>query len=522
MVRLNNSFTLKKIRALAKRPKFENKTFIELVRKNARLNPDHIIVNALDRSLSYCELDTLSDSLATYLISVGVQKNDRIGLCSSLSSYFIVCFLGILKAGAVYFPLDPMYPKERLSYMLEDGRPTLILSENKYTDLFHNFDIKVVKLEEKLFSLIPDIQCLANVKISMQTLAYIVYTSGSTGNPKGIMINHSSLANVATAHKKYYPKGMRMLISGGVCFDASLLVMLHALANVESIYLFDHNANQPIDRLLKYIESNDINYIISVPSQYLKILQKNTIIPSLKCVSLTGESLFKSLCHLHAEFAPNALLYNEYGPTECAIGTTLSKIYDPINRVLEEVTVGKPLPNTKVYILDNNLKKSTKGLKGEIYISGIGLAEGYWNNENLTHEKFISARVQGKSETKLYKTGDLGRFLPNGNLEFLGRVENNALIADNQINLGEIEYHIARCPIIQECAVIIQNISMGTKQLVAYITSKKKKSAKEELGLYLKDKLPKYVSFSVVLINNFPLSPNGKIDRDKLISLHGK
>lgn len=499
------------------------KSFIQLFQEQVNNNPNAIAVVAEDGQITYTELSKRSDKLAKYLIALGVKKESLVGLCTSLTTNFITCMLGILKSGAAYFPLDPTYPNDRLQFMLQDGKPSVIVTESKYACLFDPDRNKIVKIDEELDHILKenDGEDFAVPLLESKSLAYVIYTSGSTGSPKGIMVTHQSLPNIALAHNHYYPSNIRMLISGGVCFDASLLIILHALINNEPLYLFNYNPKENIKILLKFIEFNSISYMICVPSQYSRLLQENCPLPFLKCVSLTGENLPSSLSNLHAKLAPNALLYNEYGPSECAIGTTIAKIYDPKDQTIRKITIGKPLPNTQVYILDDNLHTLPKRAKGEICIGGMGLARGYLNNEALTNEKFIWATLPRRKPIRLYRTGDLGRFLSNGELEFLGRADNRAYIHGKWADLGEVEYHLSRFPYIKESALLVQKKPRGKNQLVAYITSSEKGSIKHLLTDYLRNLLPKdMIPSSIIQIDKFPLSPNGKIDKDALVKLY--
>lgn len=493
-------------------------SFVQLFREQANKNPDKVIAVDDTGCITYEEINKKSDNLAGYLIKSGIKPNDLIGLCSCMNINFIVSILGIIKAGAAYFPLDHEYPNERLHHMLRDSKPAVILVEPQFASLFKGN--KLIEIERKIFNDEYRLQSnFSDTKIQPENLAYVVYTSGSTGLPKGIMVSHESLTNVALAHRGYYPSNMRMLLSGGVCFDATLLVIFHALANNAPLYLFSPKAKDDVDALVNFVQDNCIDFMICVPSQYLKLLQKNIPLPFLKCVSLTGENVSKSLCCLHAKLAPNALLYNEYGPTECAIGATIAKVYSSQNSLPRQITVGYPLPNTQVYILDANLNVLPKGEKGEIFIGGIGLAQGYINNKALTDEKFIHVKFEKKEVLRLYRTGDVGHFLKNGELEFLGRVDHTVQICGNRINLGEVEHDISKRSNIQESAVLLQNNCQGEKCLVIYITALEKRT-KSFLVRYLEKILPKLVPFSVIRINKFPLSPNGKIDRGALLSLH--
>ncbi len=518
MQSLKNSRTIKSTAKSEYRSQNTIKNFIHLFLEQADKHPDQTIAIDQTGSITYKELNNKSDILAIFLLKNGINANDLVGLCARFNTDFIVSMLGIIKAGAVYFPLDHEYPRKYLHHMVRDSKPTLILVEPQFASLFNGN--KLIEIEKKIFDTKDNEQNnLANIAIQPENLAYVVYTSGSTGLPKGIMITHESLANVALAHRAYYPSGMRMLLSGGVCFDANLLVVFHALANNAPLYLFNYDVKDAVDDLLHFIQVNSIGFMISVPSHYLKLLKKNIPLPFLRCVSLTGENLPRSLCLLHTKLAPNALLYNEYGPTEYAIGATIAKIYDPQSSLVRQITVGNALPNTQVYILDNNLNVLPKGAKGEIFIGGIGLAQGYINNEKLTDEKFIYIESQENELLRLYRTGDIGRFLPNGELEFLGRVDHSVQIHGQRVNLGEVEHYISQRSSIQESVVLFRSNPRGEKQLVVYFTAFKK-TAKSCLLRYLKTLIPKHVPFSVIQINKFPLSPNGKVDRSVLINLY--
>lgn len=494
-----------------------SENFIYLFAQQVKANPSTVLVASGIQKITYSEIDKRSDAVANRLRMNGIKKGQLVGLCSSLDIDFVTCMLGVIKSGGVYFPLDPTYPQSRLNYMLRDGKPSIILAQKQFFNLFQNYNI--LAIEEPLFEGTGTLE-QARIEIYPEDLAYVIYTSGSTGNPKGIMVTHGSLPNVATAHRAYYPPNIKMLISGGVCFDASLLVIFHALINGSPIHLFDYNPKEPAGKLLDFIKSNAIEYMICVPSHYLKLLQENCKLPSLKCVSLTGENLPSSLSSLHSELAPNAVLYNEYGPSECAIGTTIAEIYNPQTKTIRKVTVGKPLPNTRVYILDANQKEVPVGVKGEIYVSGVGLAKGYLNNEPLTDQRFVRLRLSGNKSLRLYRTGDYGRFLEDGELEFLGRIEQRVQICGNWVDLGEIEHYISCCPAVKESAILVRH--SPREKIVAYVTAVKKRSVKNVLVRYLENFLPKQmIPSDIIQIDRFPCSPNGKIDRDALLLRNG-
>ena len=495
--------------------------FLELFDDQVRSHPQQIVATYDNNSLTYEELDRQSDQLANHLINVGVEKESLVGIYSSLSIDFIVCLLGIMKAGGVYLPLDPSYSIQRIKQILQDGNPVVIMTEGEPPENFKSY--RTIKINKTLIAS-SKLKKKKNIRLELEQLAYVIYTSGSTGNPKGIMVSHKSLQNIALAHNNYYPSNIKMLVAGGVCFDATLLVIFHSLVNGEHLYLFN-GGNERVKDLIEFIEKNQINFMICIPSQYLRILRENRSLLNLKCVSLTGENLPRGLCTLHAKLAPNSLLYNEYGPSECAIGATIAKIFDPQDRIIRKISVGKPIPNTEIYILDKNLNIVPKGTKGEICIAGIGLARGYLNNPALSQRKFVSKSFSGTTATRLYRTGDFGYFAPNGDLVFLGRKEQGAYIGSEWIDLGEIEYQISQFPKMQESAILIQPDPSGKTQLVAYIrTSSKNRSAINRALLHFcQKKLPPFMIPSFVIhIDSFPLTSNGKIDRDALMARHGR
>lgn len=266
----------------------ENASFLQLFREQAHKHASQTIVIDQSKHITYSELDKKSDNFARYLRKNGIKPGEIVGVCSALCLEFIVAMLGVLKAGAVYFPLDPIHPEERRQYMIKEAKPSVVLVEPRLESLFQ--ETRLIRIESKIFNETPG---LANSPlgsaISPDDPAYLIYTSGSTGKPKGIVVTHRSLPNIALAHRNYYPSDMRMLLSGGVCFDASLLVIFHALTNNSPLYLFNYNPQDGVENLLYFLKNHSINFMISVPSQYLKLLQKNHLLPHLKCVSLTGK-----------------------------------------------------------------------------------------------------------------------------------------------------------------------------------------------------------------------------------------
>lgn len=493
-------------------------TFVnDLFKEQVRKSPHQTALVFQNSKMTYQELDQRSNQFARYLREKGVQANALVGFSLSKSLDLIVGILGILKAGGVYLPLDSTYPRERLEFMIKDAKPQVLVTESRHESLFANFRGEVVQIDKdrKKISRFSENPLL--ISISPNQLAYVIYTSGSTGRPKGIMVDHNSFAHGAVAHDGYYQEKLVGLLSSAISFDVSILMIFHLLSSGGTVYIPKDESIADAEKLVSTIENNAISYLLCVPSLYSMVLDRCRQLPSLKIVSLTGENIPNFILKLHAKIAPNAILYNEYGPSEYAIGTTIGKIYDPVKKKVYPVNVGKPLPNTYVYVLDENLLPVPENVKGEIFIGGAGLSKGYLSNSELTAEKFLSFRF-----TTLYRTGDFGRLLPDGNLEFLGRTDNQVKIRGNRVELGEVEQTICRYPQVNEAVVVCKKHN-SSSHLVAYFTTLVDGEVEKELKGYLTNVLPRYMIPSVfVHLKSFPRTPNGKIDRSALLNTFEK
>lgn len=490
----------------------------KLFEKRAKQHPNEIAAIFENTKLTYRELDQSSNRVARYLREKGVQAGTLVGLSLGNSLNLIICILGILKAGGVYLPIEPTYPRDRIDYMLEDAKPTILLTESHILPQFEHFFGKAIQLDMCWEEISAFSDGPLEVMIEPDHLAYVIYTSGSTGKPKGIMVEHGGFVHGAIAHQKFYRGKLIGLLSGAISFDVTILIIFHLLLSGGTVFIPVSETIIDPDKFVDYIEKHSINYILCVPSLYSMILDKSKILPSLKIVSLAGETIPSSIVVRHPQLAPNAILYNEYGPTEYAIGTTIAKIYDPEEKRVYPMSIGKPLPDTQVYILNNNLQPVPSGFKGEIFISGKGIAKGYLNKPNLTSEKFIPFH-----STVLYRTGDFGRLLPDGNLEFLGRMDNQVKIRGNRVELGEIEHAICQYQKVNEAIIAVREEPGENKHLVAYFTTLDKTNISEGLKVHLISLLPKYmIPSSFVQLESFPRTPNGKIDRNALPNLFEK
>ncbi|MGG0120491.1 amino acid adenylation domain-containing protein [Bacillus paranthracis] len=494
----------------------KHKTIQELFEAQVEKTPENIAVVFEDKRLTYRELNERANSLARVLRKKGVKADSIVGIMVERSLEMIVGIMGILKAGGAYLPIDPNYPKKRIEYVLKDSESKILLSENSVVEAIE-FDGEVIDLfNETLFS--KDSSNLEKINNS-DDLVYVIYTSGTTGNPKGAMIEHRSLVNRLNWMQKKYPisENDTILQKTTYTFDVSVWEILWwSLVGAKVCMLSPNNEKDPM-KIIEAIDRYEITTLHFVPSMldlFLYCVEENINninISSLRQVFSSGEALnFKQVSKFYEKFKNGKKLINLYGPTEATIDVSYFDCSDDNKKV---IPIGKPIDNTKLYVLKNN-EIVPVGVTGELYIAGDGLARGYVNRPELTAEKFIDNPFE--TGTKMYKTGDLARWLPDGNIEFLGRIDNQVKIRGFRIELGEIENRLLQCESINEAAVLVKENKVKEKYICAYVVSKKNL---EELNLrsYLKDTLPEYmVPAYFVQVEKMPLTANGKLDRRAL------
>lgn len=491
-------------------------SFCDLFKLQAEANPNAIAGIYEASSLTYAELDKRSSQLADFLGKYSTKSEKIIVLSLRNGLDLLVGFLGILKSGSAYLPIDPAYPVERIESILKDAEPVIVLTEESLRDTFSSFPYKIA-----LMNNFPFMESIDREEpIQPNHLAYVIYTSGSTGKPKGIAVEHSAFSHAVLSYRNLHHSRLISLMSGSISFDPNLLVVSHTLITGGTVCIPKNEEVRDPERIVALIEKQKINYLLCVPSFYSMLLNKSRKLSSLEYVELAGENLPNDMPGIHAAIAPNAILYNLYGPSEYAIGTTFAKIYDPVSKQIDKITVGKSLPQTEVHILDEDLKHVATGVKGEIFIGGKGLARGYLNTEALTEERFIWVTFPGLEPIRLYKTGDFGRFLPDGNIEFLGRMDHQVKIRGYRIELGEIEYFISQYPDVNEVVVIAQGNTESHKRLAAYFSARTNEQISEKLRAYLQNILPLYmVPSALIQVERWSRTPNGKIDRSALSKL---
>jgi amino acid adenylation domain-containing protein len=490
----------------------------QLFENQVERTPEAVAVVFEDEQLSYRELNRRANQLAHHLITLGVKPETLVGICVERSIEMIVGLLGILKAGGAYVPLDPAYPQARLAFMLEDAQVSVLLTQQPWLDILTEpRPASIVCLDTDWQAICQQSEENPQSLASVNNLAYVIYTSGSTGRPKGVLIEHRGLCNLALAQSRCFGvnNDSRVLQFFSLNFDGSIWEIVMALASGAALYLGKREALLPGPPLLEQLREQAIT-TVTLPPSVLASLTVETL-PSLQTIIVAGEACSAELV---TRWRSGRRFFNAYGPTETTVCATIFECTEDGSQ--KSPPIGIPIANLQVYVLDAQLQLVPIGVPGELYVGGRGLARGYLNRPALTAEKFIPNPFGGGTpKTRLYKTGDLVRYLPDGNLEFLGRIDHQVKIRGFRIELGEIEALLSQHPSVQETAVIVREDRPGDKRLVAYVVQTEEVYQTEEVLLllrrFLKEKLPDYmVPSALVLLEALPLTPNGKIDHKAL------
>ncbi|MEO8567729.1 MAG: amino acid adenylation domain-containing protein [Ginsengibacter sp.] len=500
---------------------FPDKNVIELFEQQALKTPGAVALIFENEKLTYRELNERSNQLAYYLRGKGVKEETLVPICLERSLEMSIGILGVLKAGGAYVPIDPEYPADRIQYMLEDTAASIILCNNKTKAIFpgdEKFTAINLDGDWKEISKLP-IGKVENT-LTSNNVAYVIYTSGSTGKPKGVMNEHCGIANRLNWAQDYFKltPGDAVLQKTSFSFDVSVWELLWPLLTGAKIVFAKPGGHKDNDYLKQIINEHEITMLHFVPSMlgvFLLDLKPGEC-KSVKQVLCSGEALNPSHVNLFRQKFIEAELHNLYGPTEAAIDVTYWSLNNSIEEDIKVVPIGKPVANTQMYILDSDYNPTPLGVPAEIYIGGIQLARGYLNKPGLTAEKFIINPFNAKAESRLYKTGDLGRWLPDGNIEYVGRIDDQVKIRGFRIELGEIESVLQQNEMVHQTVVITRENVDGNKQLVAYIVPAGNFD-KQVITAYLKSKLPDYMVPALLIeLKELPLTPNGKVDKKAL------
>ncbi|UII31963.1 amino acid adenylation domain-containing protein [Fulvivirga ulvae] len=488
------------------------KTLVQLFEEQAARTPEHTALVFGEQALSYKELNEKANSLAADIRARGVRPNQIVALYTSRSLELFISQLAVLKSGGCYLPLDPTFPKERLEYMMSDANATVLLTtpdlDGKVFSVEQNLDILTVDCEE----LASEPKNLTHVNNS-DDLAYVIYTSGSTGRPKGVMLPHRAVHNYIVSLSKSVPFTEETTIVSVTTFSFDIFVTesLVPLTRGARVVIADEAAQKDPRLLFKTIAMNGVTMMQTTPSRY-KLLTSDEVafkagMGGLEYMLVGGEAFPPELLK-QLKAAAKARIVNVYGPTETTVWSSLTDLTDE-----DKITIGKPIGNTRLYVLNRHRQLQPKGVSGELYIGGDGLAKGYWNNPELTDKVFVPNPFN--PEEKLYKTGDLVRWLDNGTIEYLGRTDFQVKIRGHRIETGEIESHLSNYGTIEECVVIAREIH-GNNHLVAYYVSAEQEDSDHLKGC-LSAHLPSYMVPSYFMkMETLPMTPNGKLDKTRL------
>ncbi|MEW6732068.1 MAG: amino acid adenylation domain-containing protein [Acidobacteriota bacterium] len=491
----------------------------DLFKQQVKHTPSTIAVQCGEQCLTYLELDACANRLARYLQKLGAIPEMRIGLCVERSLEMIIGILGILKTGASYVPLDPSYPNDRLDLIVKDAGCLLVITKTQHIDRLTRPDLRVICLDTDKFDI--DEESVEEVvsRAIPQNLAYLIYTSGSTGKPKGVQVTHQNLVHSTLARFVYYRESVHaFLLLSSFAFDSSVAGIFWTLCQGGTLIIPAEGVHFNLGELERLIEHHNISHMLCLPSLYSLLLSEDKLhkAKSLKTIIVAGESCPLELVNRHYQCLPNTVLFNEYGPTECSVWSSVYQC-SMQTAVLGRVPIGVPIANTRIYILNKHLQPVGIGLPGELCVGGTGITRGYLDQADITAEKFIPDSFSGELGARLYKTGDRARLLNNGNIEFLGRIDYQVKVRGYRIEPSEIEIILTNHPSVRDCVVVAYEEKTGNIRLVAYLVTKNQPATSNELINFLKEKVPEFMVPSAFLwLDAIPLTPNGKIDRQVL------
>jgi amino acid adenylation domain-containing protein len=485
----------------------------ELVEAHALSHPQSIAVTFEGLHLTYEELNRRGNQLAHYLRARGVRPGTLVGICIERGVHMVIGLLGILKAGAAYVPLDPSYPEDRLAYILDDTAAPIVLTSESIEPLLPVTSAYVIRVDAQWAEIAK--RAGTNLHrgengLAPDNLAYVIYTSGSTGRPKGVMVEHRHLVNLIDWHCAAFEfkAGQRSTSVAGFGFDAAVWEMWTALCAGAELVLPSPTIASDVESLLRWWEEQKID-VSFLPTPMAEFAFNRGIDNSgLRVLLVGGDQLLN-----RPERAKAYRLINNYGLTETTVVAT-SGFIDVTERTAH---IGRPISNTQIYILDAHGQPVPIGVVGELFIGGASVARGYLNRDELTKERFVRDPFSADPEARMYKTGDLGRWRADGNIEFIGRNDSQVKIRGYRVELGEIEWQLSNHPHVKEAVVVVQESQPGEKHLVAYVTYAEKPPSVEDLRAYLKATLPTHmIPTAFVPLESLPLTPNGKVDRHAL------
>lgn len=498
----------------------------ELFERQVAHDPDAVALIHGQARMSYRELNERANRVAHFLRRSGVGPDVLVGICLRRSPAMVVAMLGVWKAGGAYVPMDPEYPPERLSFMIQDAQTRLLLTEENCRSLLATFAGQAIYIDTDQAMLNREPADNPTPLSGPTDLAYVMYTSGSTGQPKGAMITHRGLVNYLWWAKTAYvvEAGRSAPVHTSFSFDLTVTSLFTPLVAGGSAELLPEDVGA--QQLVAALERAGERSLLKLTPSHLDLLSQQIgpekIAGLARCLVIGGENLVAESLRVWRDLAPETRLFNEYGPTETVVGCCVHEVL-PTDPFTGSVPIGRPIANTQLYVLDADLQPVADGETGELYIGGAGVGRGYWNRPALTKERFLPDPFAGAPGARMYKSGDLARLRPDGIMEYLGRTDDQVKIRGYRIELGEIEAAIAALPSVRSCAVAAREDEAGKKRLVAYLVahgdlvSNGQVAGTEALRAALKATLPDHmVPAQFVYLDALPLTPNGKADRRAL------
>lgn len=491
----------------------EDQTITDLFRERATAVPEDIAIVFEDTEFTYKDLDEISDRLADYLSAVyRIKENDLIGIQLERTEWLVITMLAVLKSGAAYIPIDPEYPAERIEYIIADSKCKAVLDQDLLSD----------------FKKAQDHQSVNSVKntVKATSLAYCIYTSGTTGNPKGCLLTHKNVVNFFVGMNEVFGEEPGTLLSlTNFTFDISVLELIWTLTlgykviiqpSVKELLAFAEDGNESVELIYGPLRKHRITHLQATPSMAALLQTYLGNLDALHTILLGGERLPAALVRKLSRELPGMAIYNMYGPTETTIWSACWKV----DAEAEKMLIGKPISNTKIYILDANQQLLPVGAEGELYIGGKGVAKGYINKPELSAERFIADPFNPGE--RLYRTGDFAKWLPDGNIDYIGRKDDQVKLHGHRIELAEIESVLQKNPLVSAASVLISTNTDGEKELVAYVSGPGRLNV-TDLRAGLVKNLPNYmVPGNYIQVDHFPLTPNGKVDKRKLQNNNGE
>ncbi len=493
----------------------------EMFEEQVNKNPDAIALVFEDEKLTYSELNDKANRLARYLVTDNrVQPDTLVGICLERSLEMVIAILGILKAGGAYVPLDAEYPEARLSFMLEDAAVDTVITNREVVArtpitsaqalCWDDADVQDKISEQSSDNLVPQ-----HLGLNSNHLAYVIYTSGSTGNPKGVLVSHQSLQSSTFARTLYYKnKVTSFLLLSSISFDSSVAGIFWTLTSGGKLCIPTEVNPHELERI---ISDNKVSHLLTLPSLYRELLKSwgRQSLASLTSVIVAGEKCSRDIVDIHMYTNRSCQLFNEYGPTEATVWSSVQLLTKD-----DVISIGRPIPNIRLYVLDALNNVTPIGVSGELHIAGEGLARGYLNHPELTADKFVANPFSDEANSRLYRTGDLVRWLPDGNLEYIGRIDDQVKIRGFRIELGEIEQSLLAHKVIGDVVVVAREDVQSDTRLVAYVVAEFDIDESDFIDLcrqHLIKKLPEYmVPSAFVVLSSLPLMSNGKVDRKSL------